>query len=319
MQPEDKVTVVIPTWNQRDLTHDCLRSLAGVDYPAGRLSILVVDNGSTDGTVPLIRKRFSHVAILENGENLGVAAANNLGIRYALDTGADLVMLLNNDTLVDPPALRQLVCVLSQDPGLGAAGPWMYYAQPADRLWCAGNSIDWRLGGSTRLWADRPAREVPVQGPYEVEFITSCAVCIRRQLFEEIGLMDERFFIYYDEADWFVRAATRGWRFAIVPEARIWHRVSAAMGESSPATDYYMMRNALLFLGKHLRGVARLRSLSLAVSRQLLTIAAYTAKPQGGRRIPHRNSRLLALRDAVLGRWGKMGADVAAVCYAEDP
>ena len=102
-----------------------------------------------------------------------------------------------------------------------------------------------------------------------------------------------------------------------LPEARIWHRVSAAMGESSPATDYYMMRNALLFLGKHLRGVARLRSLSLAVGRQLLTLAAYTAKPQGGRRIPHRDARLFALRDAALGRWGKMGSDVAAICMSE--
>lgn len=317
MQAEARVAIVIPTWNQQDLTLDCLDSLAGIEYPQDRLNIIVVDNGSADGTVLLVGNRFPQATVLESGDNLGVAAANNAGIRQALAIGADFVLLLNNDTLVDPPAVRNLLHVLSEDPGLGAAGPWMYYHAPADLLWCAGNSIDWCLGSSIRLWADTPAREVPIRHPYDVEFITSCAVCIRRRLFEEVGLMDERFFIYYDETDWFIRAAAQGWRFAIVPEARIWHRVSAAMGESSPATEYYMARNGLLFLAKHLRGTARLRSLALAGARQLLTIAAYTAKPHGGRRTPHRNARLLALRDAALGRWGKMGPDVAATCTPE--
>lgn len=128
-------------------------------------------------------------------------------------------------------------------------------------------------------------------------------------------MLDPRFFIYYEESDWCLRAHQVGWRVVYVPQARLWHKVSAAMGTASPATDYYMARNVLLFIAKHHRGVRKLRYLLKVIGRTLLAIVAYTVKPHGGARIPNRNARLLALRDALLGRWGKMGADVAAVCY----
>jgi GT2 family glycosyltransferase len=112
-----------------------------------------------------------------------------------------------------------------------------------------------------------------------------------------------------------------GWRIAYVPRARLWHKVSAAMGVAAPATVYYMSRNVLLFLAKNGQGLAgrwpwrRPLAIALAAGRNLLAAAACTVKPHGGRRLPERNARLLAVRDALLGRWGKMGPDVAAVCY----
>lgn len=313
-QSHPRVAVIILTWNQRDLTLDCLRSLSASDYPQEFHQIIVVDNGSQDGTAAAIRAAYPSVVVLENAENLGFAAGNNVGLRFALQGDAQYLMLLNNDTVVDTDMLSRLVQVIEQDSTIVIVGPKMlYYDQPA-RIWCAGNRIDWQLGGSIRLQAEEEesAAEEPLR---DVDFITACAILLRRSAVERVGLLDPRFFIYYEETDWCVRIArATGQRVVYVPTAKIWHKVSAAMGVSSPPTDYYMTRNVLLFLTKNLRGPQRLVAIARTAVRNLLTIAAYTVKSHGGRRIPHRNVRLLALRDAALGRWGKMGDDVAETC-----
>jgi GT2 family glycosyltransferase len=301
------------------LTLDCLASLAELNYPANRLHIIVVDNGSTDGTSQAVRDRHSCVTVLVNEENLGFAEGNNVGIRRALMGNAEYVMLLNNDTAVDPSMLDELLAVTESDPAVGIVGPKMLYYDQPDLIWCAGNQLDWRSGESVRLQAeqlDRAVKEPRAEElPREVDFITACAICLRRQVIEQIGLLDPRFFIYYEETDWCMRARAAGWQVLYVPRARMWHKVSAAMGPTSPATAYYMSRNVLLFLAKNRRGLPKLYSLARVSARNLLTVAAYTAKPHTGRRRPNRNARLLAIRDAFLGRWGKMGPDVAAICY----
>ena len=296
------------------MTLDCLESLRGLDHPPDRLNTIVVDNGSTDGTSEDIRAHYPSVTVLKNRENLGFAEGNNVGIRHALGDAPDYVMLLNNDTILDPSMLTELLAVVESDPTVGAVGPKMLYSEQPDVIWCAGSSIDWPTGDAVRLQAEQRDTGAD-EGPREVEFITACAICLRREVIEEIGLLDRRFFIYYEEADWCLRARAAGWRILYVPAARLWHKVSAAMGTTSPATEYYMARNVLLFLAKHRRGVARLYSLILAVASHLRITAAYTAKPHGGQRIPNRDARLMALHDAVLGHWGKMGTDVAALCY----
>lgn len=313
------VAIIILTWNQRELTLECLHSLAEVRFPSTHLAIILVDNGSIDGTAQAVRKQFPEVQVLELGDNLGFAEANNLGMRRALAQSPHYLLLLNNDTVVDPLFLTELVRVAEADPRIGIVGPKMYYYDQPNVIWCAGNAISWPTGGSMRLKAEESDPEPQHEEPYSVDFVTACAIAVKREVIEEIGLLDARFFIYYEEADWCLRAAASGYEALVVPAARIWHKVSAAMGASSPATDYYMSRNVFLFLAKNRRGWSLLRSLLQTACRQLLTIAAYTAKPQGGRRIPQRNARLLALRDAALGRWGKMGPDVAAVCMDERP
>jgi GT2 family glycosyltransferase len=312
--PQPLVAIVILTWNQRDLTLDCLASLAEMNYPADHLQIIVVDNGSRDDTVPAIHSRFPYVTVLENGDNLGFAAGNNVGIRHALLGPAEYIMLLNNDTVVDRQMLRELLTALAGQPDVGVVGPKMLYFDRPDVFWCAGNRVNWRTGGTIRLQAEQLDVDSDEQ-PYEVDFITACAICLRRQVIEQIGVLDPRFFIYYEETDWCTRARAVGWRIQYVPRARLWHKVSAAMGTTSPATDYYMNRNMLLFLSKNLRALSRARALAFAAGRNLLAVAVYTVKSHDGRRTPNRNARLFALRDAILGRWGKMGSDVARVCY----
>lgn len=307
------VVFVVLNWNQRELTLECLASLSVQRYRS--VDIILVDNGSTDGSVPAVRQAYPAVTVIENGANLGFAAANNAGIRLALQRGAAYVFLLNNDTLVAPDMLSRLVEVGSADAAIGVLGPAvLYYDQPGI-VSCAGNGVDWR-DASTRLIADgEPYTDVAALAPYPVAFVSGCAICVKRAVIEAIGLLDERCFIYYEETDWCVRATEQGWQCVCVPGAHMWHRISAAMGPASPATSYYMSRNRLLFIGKHTCGVRRMRVLARALAQEVRTIIAHSLKPRHRHRAAGRTARALALRDALLGRYGQMGADVAAVCF----
>jgi GT2 family glycosyltransferase len=308
------VAIIVLTWNQRDLTMDCVNSLVTMDYPAERLQIIVVDNGSQDNTVVDIRNCFPQVVVLENGENLGFAEGNNAGLRFALQGQAQYVMLLNNDTIVETAMLSKLIAYAAQHSDVGIVTPIIYYHAEPQRIWCAGAAIDWRSGRTSRLRAEETDCHGS-QEPEKVDFASGCAMCLKRQVIENVGMLDPRFFIYYEESDWCVRATRAGWHIIFLPSVSVWHRISSAMGVSSPATDYYMHRNALLFFARHGQGKDRIILLLRLLIRQILTILAYTIKSRAGQRLPNRDARLLALRDAFLGRWGKMGADVAHLCY----
>src|SRR5206468_3064279 len=149
----------------RDLTLDCLESLAQLDYPNYR--VLVVDNGSYDGTSEAIRSQYPGVSVLENSENLGFAEGNNVGIRQALAEGADYVTLLNNDTVIDPQMLSALISVADSDEKIGIVGPMIYYYSDPEVIWSAGNAIDWRTGTLERLYAD--TRDNHPSVPYQTD------------------------------------------------------------------------------------------------------------------------------------------------------
>lgn len=310
------VAIIVLTWNQRDVTLDCLDSLKKMDYPAECLDLIVVDNGSADGTAQAIRDRFEAVTVLENTTNLGFAAGNNVGIRYAMECGVDYIMLLNNDTIVATKMLTRLIDSSKTKPSVGIVTPKIYYYDEPERIWCAGASVNWYNGSSMRLQAEEIDPKQDTE-PYYVDFASGCAICLKREVIDRIGLLDSRFFIYYEETDWCIRASNAGWSTLYVPTAYLWHKVSAAMGTTSPATDYYMNRNVLLFLAKNQRGWKRAVILLHVGIRSLMTIIAYTIKTHGGERIPNRNARLFALRDALLGRWGIMGKEVASICYPD--
>jgi GT2 family glycosyltransferase len=310
------LSIIVLTWNQQQLTLDCLESLEQLIRPAAE--VIVVDNGSDDDTVAAVRAAYPDVVMIENGDNLGFVGGNNAGIEHALRGNAKYIMLLNNDTILDPALVDELLAVMEADSSIGISGPKMLYFDHPHVIWCAGNRIDWRTGDSLRLQCEEEDREI-VEVPRDVDFITGCAICLRREVIESIGLLDTRFFIYYEETDWCVRARKAGWRTVYVPEARLWHKVSAAMGASSPATDYYMTRNVLLFLSKNLQGSQRIWSLAWSIGRTLRIMAVYSVKNRTKERLRSRRVRYLALRDAALQRWGKMGTDVATVCYYRPP
>jgi GT2 family glycosyltransferase len=303
-------------WNQKSNVLESISSVIQSDYE--RLTLVVVDNGSQDGSVEAIRTQFPDVTLLENDTNLGAPIALNQGMEYALQNGAAYICLMDNDISVDRQMVRELVLAAEVDPHIAATGPKMYYHSLPALVWCAGAVIDWRTGDNIRLQAEQADDGETIDQPKDVDMIPSCAFLIRRDALAKVGLMDHRYFVYYNDTDWCARATAQGWRIVYVPTARLWHKVSATMKSASPATDYYMTRNAFLFLAKNQHGAEQVRSLLWTAGRDLLAIAAYTAKSHGGHRIPNRNARVLALRDALLARWGKMGPDVARVCYPGD-
>jgi GT2 family glycosyltransferase len=304
------VTVVVLNWNNASDTLDCLESLAHVTYP--QVEIVAVDNGSDDGSVAAIRRRFPKLPVLETGTNLGYAGGNNVGIRHALDRGAELICVLNNDVLVSPGFLEPLVQACVGSRGRAVCTPMICEAVHPDRIWALGAAVDRRNGSPIRLHAGEAMAEWAGAAPYEVDYASGTAMLLPRQALEAVGLMDEAFFLYFEEMDWALRARHVGYRHLAVPSAVIWHKVSATLGQTSPPVEYYMLRNHLRFIARHWRGLACWRLMSCTVVRNLAAIAAYTLKPWGGRRLPNRNARLLALRDALLGRWGEMGPDVLA-------
>ncbi|RME45924.1 MAG: glycosyltransferase family 2 protein, partial [Chloroflexi bacterium] len=136
------VYFIVLNWNQPKMTAECLDSLARQDYPNYR--VVVVDNGSTDGSAAILRRRYPWAEIVEISQNIGYSEGNNVGIEYALEQGADYLFLLNNDTEVDPHMLGRLVEVAEAQTEAGMVGPTMYYVDPPDMIWGGDNRIDWK-------------------------------------------------------------------------------------------------------------------------------------------------------------------------------
>jgi GT2 family glycosyltransferase len=222
------VAVIVLTWNGKDLTLDCLRSLDAVTTAGVR--VYLVDNGSTDDTVAAVR-RLAHdrVTTIENGANLGFAAGNNAGIRRALADGADFILLLNNDTLVDPAFVDELLAEMRATPDAGIAAPKIYFADPPDRIWFAGGGVSLWRGVAWHIGI----REVD-RGQYDtardIGYASGCALLARREVFERVGLLDEGYRAYFEDADLCMRARRAGFRARYCPRARVWHRVSASTG-----------------------------------------------------------------------------------------
>lgn len=302
------VALIILNWNQRELTLDCLRSVREMAYPPDRLMSVVVDNASSDGSVEAVRADFPEAIVIVNPDNLGFAEGNNPGIQYALATGADYIMLMNNDTVVAPDMLTELVATAEADPRAGIVTPAILYMEPHDVVWCTGATVVWSRGTTKRLNADVPAGSLGRE-PFPVDIAVGCALCARREVFEVVGLLDPRYYMYHEEADFCYRTTAAGWRILCVPRARLWHKISASIGGSSPLRDYYLSRNILLFVGKNRQG--RFAKLTAWAGALVTILRGLVQDVQIGRLRPNGYARLRGVRDALLGRWGNVGVGVS--------
>jgi GT2 family glycosyltransferase len=274
-------------------------SLKKVGY--SNFQILVIDNGSTDGSVEVLRRAYPDIELIETGDNLGYAGGNNVGLERAVARGADYVVLLNNDTVVDPGFLDTLVDVAERDPQAAFVGPKMLYLDRPDTVWFGGGRIDW-MNGAAHLDHDAKddARET---APREVDYITGCCLMVRASALPDIGLMDTRFFLLFEESDWCVRARECGWRCVYVPNARIWHAVSRSFnGTGSPTYRYYFARNELLLYRKHLSGLSLVRALANAHRRD---VSLYRHL-RGGRHVREAEAVWRGVRDFWRGRFGRI-------------
>lgn len=246
-----RVIIIILNWNGKDITADCLGSLCAVTYP--NFGILLVDNGSEDGSVAFLRERFPGLEVIENGSNLGFAEGNNVGIRRVLEKGADYVLLLNNDTIVDPGFLDGLVRAAGTDGNIGFAGPKTYFYDHNGRkdiISFAGGLLDMWRGKSIHI-GEKCEDRGQFDNNRNVDYVEGSCMLARTDMVRKIGMMDPAYFAYWEETDWCVRAAKAGYRSVYVPSSRIWHRVNASSIGSS--NIYYLTRNRLWFMRKYAR------------------------------------------------------------------
>ncbi len=298
MRGEPAVAAIVVNWNRRDDTLRCLASLFAADYPAP--TIFLVDNASTDDSCEAVRRNFPAVRLIENRENLGFAEGNNVALRQALAEGFAYVFLLNNDATIAPDALRLLLEPLLDDARLGISSPAICYLTEPTRLWSAGGAIDWRRGEVTSPWCDRPLAALPDE-LFAVDHVSGCAMVLRSEAITRAGLLDARFYMYYEETEWCARIARHGYGIGVVPAARVWHAISPRAQEGSPAIAYYMTRNRLLFLRTTGAGPA---PWIYTLYRQLRTIASLYLARHSPARMRGRWPMVLALRDFACGRFG---------------
>jgi GT2 family glycosyltransferase len=219
--------------------------------------VLVVDNASSDGTPEKLATEFPGVRLRRNAENLRYAGGNNVGLREALGAGAEAVVLLNNDTEADPELWVRLLQALDEHGKPAAACPIIYFDRPPDLVWYAGGRLAPALG-----WASHRGTRRRDRGRYRrVErtgYLTGCCLLAPRAVWERVGLLDDGYHFYAEDADWCLRARRAGVDLLFVPTARLWHRVSASLGGArSPRKAYQKARANLRFFSKHARGAAR--------------------------------------------------------------
>ena len=296
---EPRVAIIVLNWNGKTDTLECLESLRGLEYT--NYEIVTVDQNSSDGSRDAIASGFPDVTLICNDDNLGFAEGNNVGIRYALDAGAQYVALLNNDTTVEPNFVRAFVDAAKVDPDFDVFGPKIVFHRDPNVIWAAGSAINWRLGICKQRGFGEDDRG-QYDTPTEVNALTGCAMMIRRDVFETIGLLDKRYFIYYEETDWCARAQKAGFRLLYVPGTVVRHKVSATIGAASPAIVFYMVRNKLLFIAKNGPGLYRLWLLTKALLDTARTICSGLVK---GRR-KDAVVRIRALAAFVGHRFGKV-------------
>jgi GT2 family glycosyltransferase len=301
MKKLPSVVIIVLNWNGLADTLECLESLARLDYPT--YEVVVVDNGSTDGSVEAIRMRFPQVTLIENGENLGYTGGNNVGLQYALAQGADYALLLNNDTEVALDFLRRLLDAMEADPLIGMAGPTIYYHERPDIIWSAGGAIDWQRGSTRMVGLDERDEGQFGAEPRPVDFVTGCAMLVRQTVMEQVGLLDERFFAYYEETEWCVRVARAGYKIVHVPLAQIWHKISPSARADSPLVHYYMTRNRLLFLKATGAGLGAW--LYTLIAEYLRTLVSWSVRPRWRCKQAQRRAMLQAIRDTWRGHWGE--------------
>lgn len=252
-----KVYIILVNWNGWEDTIECLRSLEELDY--ADYSVIVVDNGSTDRSVEEIERRFPYITLLKNDENRGFAGGNNTGIEYALDREADYVWLLNNDTVVDRKALSHLVERMEEDADIGICGSWLiyYHQRGATQAWGGGRFNKW-IGTIQSFGQNKPVDSMPNRQAIEkkLDYVVGASILVSRKFINTVGLLNEEYFLYYEEIDWAMRAKEQ-FKLGFAPRSRVYHKEGASTGgrqsqqtNRSKQSDYYQLKNRLKFTYK---------------------------------------------------------------------
>ena len=260
------IALIILNWNGKKDTLACLQSVLEIDYP--NFAVIVVDNASSDGSQAEIRSCLPQITLIENPKNLGFAEGNNIGIVEAMKRGADLVFLLNNDTVVDPLILQRFVEMFEKEPKAGILGATLFLFDQREKLDHLGGFWNGKKGKFDFVGLRANQEEV---FPQELDYVCGAGLIVKRSVLETVGMFDPRFFLIWEESDLCVRAKRAGFAVLTCPGANVWHKVSASFTGGKPHTTYYWWRNRLLWIEKNVLPEKNARLPSGSSSQKLLT------------------------------------------------
>lgn len=245
-----KVGVVVLNWNGLQDTLECIKSLRSVACKLTDVEIIVVDNGSTDGSAYQL-SAIKDIHFLELKVNIGFAAGNNAGIRFAIQKKCDFVIVLNNDVCVAPDFIEKMLQLMEADLSIGIMAPKIYYYDEPDVIWYGGGKFRSPriIGEMVKLnQKDNPANDCATP----VDFAVGCCMLIRRNIIEEVGYFDEQFFAYEEDVDFSIRVRQAGYTIWYQPTAHIWHKVSRSTSGNSSMRYFLQAQSRVLFFSKHI-------------------------------------------------------------------
>lgn len=295
-----KVSIIILNWNGGKDTLECVESVEKITYP--NYEVVIVDNGSTDGSWEMLKSRFHGHTLMRMEENLGFTGGANAGIKKALASGAEYVLLLNNDTVVDTEFVGELVKVAEKDNGIGALCSKIYFYDRPGTIQYAGAWFNAWLGwGRLRGYNQHDDGQFDVLE--ETERPTGCSMMVTKEFCEKVGLLDEEYFSYAEDMDWGMRAGKAGFKIMYVPVSRVWHKESKSTGGAVTAVSlYYSVRNILRYVDKNSPlpfGLRFLRYLSILMINLSSLFSMRIPKTLGVRRIYQ------GFRDYFQGNFGE--------------
>jgi len=256
MKKNPKVAVIVLNWNGKEDTSACLASLEKISYP--NAEVIIVDNGSSDDSVSHFKEAFPKITVLETGDNLGYAGGNNVGIEYGLKNGIEFFLILNNDTVVDPQIVEAFLSTYEEHVEAGILGAKTYRMDEPNLLS--------HFGGIWKpkwIHFDFLAHDISDDGEsfelaQRVDYTSGSCIMVHRLVFEAIGLMDPRFFLYWEETDFCFRAKKAGFAVMTCPKAKAWHKISSSMPEEKSFSTYFFWRNRLLWIERNFTGFERI-------------------------------------------------------------
>ena len=243
-----EVSIIILNWNGIEDTIECIESLKNINYQ--EYKIIVVDNGSSENEGQVLKAKFGdYIDIIRNERNYGYAEGNNIGIRYVLNKSMpEYILLLNNDTVVHPRFLNELIDIAEQDSATGVAGPKTYYYDNAMELQFVATKVNLWTG-----WINHIGVGEIDSGQYntirDTDYCQGSCFLIKQEVIQTIGLLDSAYFAYWEETDYCRRAHKAGFRIVYCPDAQIWHKTPQTGYEANAI--YYLTRNRFLFMRKH--------------------------------------------------------------------
>lgn len=269
-----KVAIVLVNWNGLDYTSACLDSLRKVDTPY--MKVIVVDNGSDQEEGKRLKIQFPEIDLIETGRNLGFAGGNNVGIRKAMADDFPYVLLLNNDTIVEPDFLHELLLVAATNPKAGIVQPIILFLHQPKQIWSAGGKWIPGFSRSVTLGDREPCADYRVKTSH-IDWATGCAMLVSKDAIEKVGLLNEQFFVYFEDVEWSLRIREAGFEIHLAESSKIYHEAGASSkkqqdeGTLSPRVFYFHVRNQLFL-------IRLLRKKGLSISQCLLSFGYHLGR-----------------------------------------